>query len=91
MTQNIALDAVPPPTTEDTVEAVVVENFETALILYAQRPGFTGLTRHWVNNCGSPQVWNPDERLVYCVTGDDLYIASKLRDDHEGVIMTREN
>ncbi len=41
MTQNIAWDAVPPPTTEDTTEAVIVENFETALILYAQRPGFT--------------------------------------------------
>ncbi len=27
MTQNIAWDAVPPPPTEDTAEAVVVENF----------------------------------------------------------------
>ncbi len=41
MTQNITWDAVPPAITEDTAEAVVVENFETALILYAQRPGFT--------------------------------------------------
>ncbi len=43
MTQNIAWDAVPPPTTEDTAEAVVVENFQTALILYAQRPRFTAV------------------------------------------------
>ncbi len=39
MTQNIAWDVVP-PTTEDTAEAASVKNFETALILYAQRPGF---------------------------------------------------
>ncbi len=43
MTQNIAWDAVPPPTTEDTTEAVIVENFETALILHAQRPSFTAV------------------------------------------------
>ncbi len=41
MTQNIAWDTVPPPTTEDTAEAVVVGNFGTALIIYAQRPSFT--------------------------------------------------
>ncbi len=40
---NIALDADPTPTTEDTAEAVVVENFETALILYTQRPSFTAV------------------------------------------------
>ncbi len=40
MTQNIAWDTVPPPTTEDTTEAVVVGNFE---ILYAQRPGSTSV------------------------------------------------
>ncbi len=43
MTQNIAWDAVPPPMTEDSAAAVVVENFETALILYVQRPGFTAI------------------------------------------------
>ncbi len=43
MTQNIAWDAVPPPPTEDTAEAVIVENFETALILPAQRPSFTAV------------------------------------------------
>ncbi len=32
---NIAWDAVPPPTTVDTTEAVVVDNFKTALILNA--------------------------------------------------------
>ncbi len=31
MTQNIALDAVPPPTTGDMANAVVVKNFETAV------------------------------------------------------------
>ncbi len=35
MTQNVAWEAVPPPTTEDTAEVVVVEMF---LIPYAQRP-----------------------------------------------------
>ncbi len=38
MRQNIVWDAVPPLTTKNTVEAVVVKNFETALILYAQWP-----------------------------------------------------
>ncbi len=35
MTQNIAWDAVPPTTTGDTAETVVIKNFKTALILYA--------------------------------------------------------
>ncbi len=43
MMLNIAWDAVPPPTTEDTVKAVVVENFETTLFVYAQRPRFTAV------------------------------------------------
>ncbi len=43
MTQSLAWDAVPPPTTEDTTEADIVENFETALILHAQRPSFTAI------------------------------------------------
>ncbi len=43
MTQTTAWDAVPPLTTGDTAETVVIENFETALILYAQRPGFTAV------------------------------------------------
>ncbi len=43
MTQNIAWDWVPPPTTDDTAEAAVVENIETALILYAQMPSFTAV------------------------------------------------
>ncbi len=43
MTQNVAWDAVPPPTTEGTAEAVVVENFETALTLFAQWPIFTAV------------------------------------------------
>ncbi len=43
MTPNIAWDAVPPQTTEDTTEAVIVENFETALILHAQRTSFTAI------------------------------------------------
>ncbi len=36
MKQNLAWESVPPPTTEDTTEAVIVKNFETALI---QRSG----------------------------------------------------
>ncbi len=36
MTQHFARDTVTPPTTEDTAEVVVVKNFKTALILYAQ-------------------------------------------------------
>ncbi len=43
MTPNFVRDAVTPPTTEDTAEAVVVKNFKTALILYAQGPGFTAV------------------------------------------------
>ncbi len=43
MTQNFARDTVTPPTTQDTAEAVVVKNFETALILYAQGRGFTAV------------------------------------------------
>ncbi len=43
MTENIAFNAVPSPTPEDTVEAVIVENFERALILHAQRPSFTAV------------------------------------------------
>ncbi len=43
MTQNFARDTVTPPTTEDIAEAVVVKNFKTALILYAQGPGFTSV------------------------------------------------
>ncbi len=43
MTQNLAWDAVSPPTTENTTEAVIVENFETALILHAQQPSFTAV------------------------------------------------
>ncbi len=43
MTQKIAWDAVPAPTTEDTVEAVFIENYETALVLYAQRLSFTAV------------------------------------------------
>ncbi len=42
-TQDIAWDAVPPPTTGNTAEAVIVGNFETALILHAQRPSFTAV------------------------------------------------
>ncbi len=41
ITQNFARDTVTPTTTEDTAEAVAVENFKSALILYAQGPGFT--------------------------------------------------
>ncbi len=43
MPQNIARATVKPTTTEDTAEAVVVTNFKTALILYAQGPGFTAV------------------------------------------------
>ncbi len=43
MTKNFAWDTVTPPTTEDTAEAVGVKNLKTALILYAQGPGFTAL------------------------------------------------
>ncbi len=43
MTQNPAWDAVPPRTTVDTTEAVIVENFETVLILHAQRRSFTAI------------------------------------------------
>ncbi len=43
MTQKIAWDAVPAPTTEDTTESVVVENYEIVLTLYAQQPGFTAV------------------------------------------------
>ncbi len=43
MTQNWARDTVTPPTTEDTADAVVVKNYKTALILYAQGLGFTAV------------------------------------------------
>ncbi len=43
MTQNIAWDAVQPPTTEDTAEAGIVENLETALIFHAQWLSFTAV------------------------------------------------
>ncbi len=47
-------DAVPPPTTEVSAEVVVVENYETALTIYAQRPGFTAVKQdshdHWLVN-----------------------------------------
>ncbi len=43
MTQNFARDTVTPTTTGDMDEAVVVKNFKTALILYAQGPGFTAV------------------------------------------------
>ncbi len=43
MTQDIAWDAVPPALTEYNAEAVVVENFETALTLFAQRLSFTAV------------------------------------------------
>ncbi len=43
MTSNIVWDAVPPPTTEDTGEAVVGKNVKTTLIFYEQRSGFTAV------------------------------------------------
>ncbi len=43
MKQNISWDAVSTLTTEDAAEAVVVEKFEAALILVAQRPSFTAI------------------------------------------------
>ncbi len=50
MTQNFARDTVTPPTTEDMVEAVFVEIVQTALILYAQRPGFTAVKQDSIDH-----------------------------------------
>ncbi len=47
MTQNFARDTVTPPTTEDTTEAVVVNNFKTALILYAHGARFHSRKAGW--------------------------------------------